>query len=89
MASRMTASMLDAIGHPEWIARSEAEYIAKVVALARDVEQRKALRPAQRDQMAHSPLCDAQGLVRNLEQAYFEMCERWQKKQDEQPSAVA
>ena len=36
MASRMTASMLDAIGHPKWIARSEAEYIDKVVALARD-----------------------------------------------------
>ena len=77
MASRMTASMLDAIGHPEWIARSEAEYIDKVVALARDVEQRKALRSSQRNRMASSPLCDAGGLARSLENAYFEMFERW------------
>ena len=89
MASRMTASMLNATGHPEWIARSEAEYIAKVVALARDVERRKALRSAQRDQMAHSPLCDAQGLARDLEQACFEMFGRWLEKQSEQPSAVS
>ena len=60
MATRMTASMLNAIGHPEWIARTEAEYVDKVVALARDVEQRKALRSAQRGRMAASPLCDAQ-----------------------------
>ena len=82
MASRMTASMLNAIGHPEWIARSEAEYVDKVVALARDVERRKALRPVQRDQMAHSPLCDAQGLARDLESAYCKMFERWLAKQN-------
>ena len=77
MASRMTASMLNAIGHSEWIARSEAEYIDKVVALARGVEQRKALRPAQRARMASSPLCNAKDLAVNLENAYFEMFERW------------
>ncbi len=77
MASRMTASMLDAIGHPEWIAHSEAEYINKVVALARDAEQRKALRSGQRSRMASSPLCDARGLALALENAYLEMFERW------------
>ena len=76
VTSRATASILDAIGHPEWIARSEAEYVDKVVALARDVEQRKALRLTQRNQMANSPLCDARGLAMNLENAYFEMFER-------------
>ena len=88
MASRMTASMLDAIGHPEWIARSEAEYVDKVVALARDVEQRKALRHTQRERMARSTLCDAQGLARNLEQAYLDMFERWMEKQKERPSII-
>ena len=67
--------MLEAIGHPEWVARSEAEYVDKVVALARDVEQRKALRSSQRDQMAESPLCDAHGLAESLENAYFKMFE--------------
>lgn len=78
MATRMTASMLDAIGHAEWVAASEEEYVDKVVALARDVEQRKALRPAQRERMAASPLCDAHGLTRVLDAAYHEMFARWQ-----------
>lgn len=82
MASRMTASMLNAIGHPEWIARSETEYIDKVVALARDVEQRKLLRSNQRNRMAGSPLCDARGLARSLENAYLEMFERWLGKKN-------
>jgi predicted O-linked N-acetylglucosamine transferase (SPINDLY family) len=81
MASRMTASMLDAIGHPEWVARSEEEYVAKAAALAGDVEQRKALLPTQRERMAQSPLCDARGLAQSLESAYFEMFERWQTGQ--------
>jgi len=76
MASRMTASMLDAIGQPEWIACLEAEYIDKVVTLARDVEQRKTLRSGQRMRMASSPLCDAKGLAACLENAYLEMFTR-------------
>jgi predicted O-linked N-acetylglucosamine transferase (SPINDLY family) len=76
MASRMTASILAAIGHAEWIAHSEAEYVDKVVALAGDRERRKALRSAQRECMAASPLCDAQDLASKLEEAYSEMFER-------------
>jgi predicted O-linked N-acetylglucosamine transferase (SPINDLY family) len=75
--SRFTASMLDAIGHPEWIARSETEYVDKVVTLARDVGQRKALRLVQRERMAASPLCDAENLARRMENAYLAMFERW------------
>jgi protein O-GlcNAc transferase len=77
MASRMTASMLNAIDHAEWVAHSEAEYVGKAVALARDVELRKGLRLLQRERMAMSPLCDAKDLAMNLEHAYVEMFERW------------
>ncbi|MBI5657961.1 MAG: tetratricopeptide repeat protein [Nitrosomonadales bacterium] len=80
VTSRMTASMLEALGHPEWVARSEGEYVEKVVGLARNVGQRKALRSAQRDRMAASPLCDARDLAANLENAYFEMFQRWQER---------
>jgi predicted O-linked N-acetylglucosamine transferase (SPINDLY family) len=86
MASRMTGSMLTAIGHPEWIARSDAEYVARVVALARDVESRRSLRATQRARMANSPLCDVRGLTRTLEQAYVEMFERWEKNTRIQPA---
>ena len=77
VASRATAAILDALGHTEWIAYSEAEYVDKVASLARDVEQRKVLRSSQRNRMASSPLCDARGLAMSLENAYFEMFERW------------
>jgi len=80
MASRMTASMLRALGHEEWIARSERDYIQKVVDLALDAQRRSALRFELRGQMAQSPLCDARGLARSLEAAYFEMLERWLRR---------
>jgi protein O-GlcNAc transferase len=77
MATRMAGSILNAIGHPEWVARTEAEYVEKVVALARDVEQRKIFRADQRERMGASPLCDAKDLAMSIEDAYFEMFERW------------
>ena len=73
VASRMTTSMLAAIGHSEWSARTEEDYVSTVVALARDLEGRTQLRRVQREQMAPSPLCNAHDLAHSLENAYFEM----------------
>jgi protein O-GlcNAc transferase len=84
--SRFAASMLNAIGHPEWIVHSETEYIEKVVSLACNVELRKTLRSNQRERMASSPLCDAKDLATSLENAYFGMFERWQEGQGSQSS---
>ncbi|MBI3898549.1 MAG: tetratricopeptide repeat protein [Gammaproteobacteria bacterium] len=81
MASRVTASMLNAIGHPEWVAQTGEEYVDKTIALARNVALRKALRTNQRERMSASPLCDAQGLATRLEDAYIEMFRRWQAAQ--------
>lgn len=75
--SRYSASMLTAIGHPEWIAQSEDEYVDKVVALARDADRLGQVRSTLRNQMAQSPLCDARGLAKCLEDAYVGMYERW------------
>jgi predicted O-linked N-acetylglucosamine transferase (SPINDLY family) len=81
MASRMSASMLRAVGHPEWIAQGEDDYIQKVVELARDPDRRAGLRATLREQMAASALCDARDLARSLEQAYSEMFNRWLAKE--------
>jgi predicted O-linked N-acetylglucosamine transferase (SPINDLY family) len=81
VGSRFAASILNAIGHREWIAHSETDYLDKVIALAKNVALRKQLRFTQRDTMAHSPLCDAQGLARALEKAYSTMFQRWQQEQ--------
>jgi len=76
-ALRMTAPMLKALGHAEWITHCEPEYIDKVVCLARDVAGRAVLRPAQRERLIGSELGDARGLTSCLEQAYYGMYERW------------
>ena len=78
MASRMTGSILHAVGHPEWIAGDEQDYVDKVVALARDADLRGALRPGQRARIAASSLCNAKNLAASLEDAYGEMFRRWQ-----------
>jgi protein O-GlcNAc transferase len=78
MPTRMTASMLRAIGRPEWIAQDADDYMGKTIALAQDVEGRKALRFGQRARMAASPLCDTAGLAGALEAAFFAMFERAQ-----------
>ena len=77
MSSRISATILDAVGHPDWIANSLAQYADKVVALARNVELRKSLRAIQRSQMAASSLCDAHGLAIQMESAYRDMFEIW------------
>jgi len=77
VGSRFATSLINAIGHSEWIAHSETEYVEKVITLAKNVELRKQLRFAQRGSMALSPLCDAQGLAGTLENAYSAMFTHW------------
>jgi protein O-GlcNAc transferase len=89
VASRATAAIVGALGHAEWIAQSEEEYIGKVVSLARDVEQRKTLRTAQRQMMIHNPLSDAKDLALSLENAYAEMFDRWQQRQNGRRTLVS
>lgn len=77
VCSRMAASILKVLGRPEWVARTEEEYVSIVCALARDIEgrakQRQSLRPAMRS----SELCDGKGLARSLEDAFESMYDRW------------
>lgn len=73
MASRAASSMVTALGHAEWVAADEVEYVARAVALARDRDALTALRAGARERMAASPLCDARDLARCLEAAYTEM----------------
>ena len=77
VGGRMASTILKALGKPEWIAHSDDEYVAIVAALAHDVEGRKALRATQRALISNSPLCDADGLTRALEDAFGAMFDRW------------
>ena len=77
MGGTMAASVLKALGHSEWIAHSEEEFVSIVCSLAGDVEKRKQLRETQRARVAASELCDGEGLARAFEEAFEAMYDRW------------
>ena len=74
---RLGAAILTAVGHPEWIASTEDEYVAKAVALAHDPARLVASRAALRAQLEASPLMDEVGFAGVLERAYRAMWRRW------------
>jgi predicted O-linked N-acetylglucosamine transferase (SPINDLY family) len=74
---RLGAAILQALGHPEWIAVNEADYIDKTVALATDLDRLAALRAELRAQMQRSVLMDEPAFARSVETAYREMWLQW------------
>ncbi len=72
-AARVAGSLLHAIGLPELVTTSPADYEALALALARSPERLAALRDRLRANRATSPLFDAGRLARHLEAAYLEM----------------
>jgi protein O-GlcNAc transferase len=66
-SSRGGASILTSLGRPEWIAQSEAKFIAIGQQLAADPEQLAAIRFSLRDALRASPLMDHAGYSRALE----------------------
>jgi predicted SAM-dependent methyltransferase len=75
-AGRVGASILQRIGLGELVAETEDDYLAKALALAADPARLADLRAGMRQRMRASPLCDGQGLARDLEAAYREMWRR-------------
>ena len=73
---KIGASILTSLGHPEWIATSEEEYVEKAVALASDPQKLSTIRQNLRAEMEASPLMDHKGFVRELEEAYQAMWEK-------------
>jgi predicted O-linked N-acetylglucosamine transferase (SPINDLY family) len=72
----MTSSILTAIGHGDWRANDEGDYVEKVAGIAADPSLRSELCSSLRDSVRRSPLFDAQGLARALENAFEGMLDR-------------
>lgn len=64
---RMGASFMKTLGHPEWVADDEAEYVMTAVRLAHDCGAVRGGRALLREQMAASPLCDIKTYVVHFE----------------------
>jgi protein O-GlcNAc transferase len=73
---RLGSTILHKIGHPEWIAETEEEYVVKAVELAND-PKRLAMHRTELRAEVESGLCDESGFVRELEDAYRQMWQRW------------
>ena len=74
---QMASVVLESVGRPEWIAGDRDEFIAIVEGLARNVELRRNIRKTQRSLMAGGALCDAQGMARDVEEAFESMFDRY------------
>lgn len=75
--ARVGASLLTAVGLPDLIAGSPAEYVDIAVKLAGDRDRLGELRRTMRSRLESSPLTDYTGFTRKVEAAYRAMWRDW------------
>ena len=75
--SRAGLSILSNIGLPELVAHTPEQYVQIAADLARDLPRLQQIRAGLRTRMQSSPLMDAAGFARELEQAYRQIWQRW------------
>lgn len=76
-ASRNAASILASIGHPEWVARNEHEYVEHAVALASDRERLAAIRAKLREDVTTSYFGNPQKYTALFEEKVRELWRAW------------
>ncbi len=72
--SRMGVSLLNTVGHPEWVAATPDDYVQIATALAADRERLAMLRAGLRSQVMRSGLCDGKAYTQGLETLYRQWC---------------
>jgi predicted O-linked N-acetylglucosamine transferase (SPINDLY family) len=77
-ASRVAASLLNAIGLPELITVTPQAYEAMAIELARNPEKLHALKQKLASNRLTTPLFDTPQFTKDLEQAYVQMYSRYQ-----------
>jgi protein O-GlcNAc transferase len=75
--ARGGVSILNNLGHPEFIAEDLPQYVKIAVNLANDTNRRSDLRRTLRQEMEHSPLMNARQFARDIEAAYRRMWQTW------------
>ena len=70
---RLGKSILEGIGHPEWVADNEDEYIEIAVELASDIGRLAQLRAGMRNEMCSSALMDEPAFAKKMEDAFRQM----------------
>lgn len=73
--ARMGESLLNTVGHAQWLAQDAAGFVRIAAHLAADTGALAAHRAALRERMRDSGLCDAAGYTRSLESLYASMAD--------------
>ncbi|EIC20525.1 tetratricopeptide repeat protein [Thiorhodovibrio frisius] len=76
-AGRISTSILNALGIPEFSAQDENEYVSIASSLARDREKKEKLARELRRKMLSSGFCDGAWFTQTLEAAYRTMWSDW------------
>jgi predicted O-linked N-acetylglucosamine transferase (SPINDLY family) len=76
-ASRVAASLLNAIGLPELITSTQEEYEALAIELAMNPKKLADIKLKLKNNRFTTPLFDTPLFTKNLETAYIEMYERY------------
>ncbi|MBN1578334.1 MAG: tetratricopeptide repeat protein [Chitinispirillaceae bacterium] len=80
-AGRMVSSVLTTAGLPQWIARSDDEFIAIAAQQAALPAKLAAMRTGLRQQLLASPLCEGASYMKNLEEKYRAIWQKWCENQ--------
>ena len=81
-ASRVAASLLNAVNLPELITSTQEQYESVAIELATDPEKLKIIKDKLADNLATAPLYDTPLFTRHLESAYLTMYDRYQQGLD-------
>jgi predicted O-linked N-acetylglucosamine transferase (SPINDLY family) len=87
-ASRVAASLLEAVGLPELVVSSLADYERTAIALGRDRERLRRVRERLADNRLRMPLFRTADYARGLELAFASMHARQRKGEAPEPFAV-
>ena len=74
---RLGSSVLEGVGHPEWIAGTDDEYVEIACAMAAELPRLAAIRARLRSELQASTLMNEPGFARKVESAYRKMWKIW------------
>lgn len=86
---RSATSMMSTIGHPEFVAQTQDEYLEIAQRWAADIPALAALRAGLRAQVQASPLMDGATVTRDLEKKLRQVWRDWCKTQKTQRKALS
>lgn len=75
--ARQGKAYLYAIGYPEWVAKTDDEFVSIALRLASDITKLNEIRKGLRGKFRSSPVLNSDQFTRNLEDAYRTMWQTW------------